>query len=79
MTLCTQCLNKVEPKKVVRGYFIIEIALWLLMILPGLIYTFWRIFGGRQETCPECGGHAFVPLDSPAAKALLATVPKKVA
>lgn len=74
MKLCTQCLNQVEPKKVVRGYFVIEIILWLAMILPGAIYTLWRVIGGRQETCPKCQGHNFVPIDSPAGVALLSKV-----
>ena len=76
MKLCTQCYNKVEPKREVRGYFLIEIALWFLFILPGLIYTVWRVIGGREEICPECNGKSFVPLDSPAAKSLLSNIPK---
>jgi len=82
MELCTQCLNQVKPNKGVRGYFVIEILLYILMILPGILYTLWRITGGREKTCPTCGGHAFVPIDSPAGKALLASIPqpeKKVA
>lgn len=77
MELCTQCLNQVKPKKGVRGYFIIEIMLYLLMVLPGIIYTLWRITGGREKSCPQCGGHNFVPLNSPAANALLASIPQK--
>lgn len=81
MELCTQCLNQVQPKKVVRGYFVIEIILYLAMILPGIIYTLWRLMGGREKTCPKCGGHGFVPVDSPAASAILSRMPevKKVA
>lgn len=71
MKLCIRCLDKVEPKKEVRGYFLMEIALWLLFILPGFIYSIWRVIGGREEICPKCGGKNFVPLDSPAAKSLL--------
>lgn len=71
MELCTQCLSKVEPKKGVRGYFVIEILLYLVMILPGLLYTLWRITGGKEKTCPKCGSHVFVPIDSPAAQMML--------
>lgn len=71
LKLCTQCLNQVKPKGVVRGSIIIELGLWLFFLLPGLIYSLWRVAGGREPTCPECGGHNLVPLDSPAAKTLI--------
>jgi len=73
MELCTTCLSKVNPKKDVRGYFIIEIVLWLFMVIPGLLYTLWRVAGGKQKVCPKCGSQSFVPIDSPAGKQLLAS------
>lgn len=71
MKLCTGCFAKVEPKKVTRGSIFIEIVLWLCFLIPGLIYSIWRLTT-RQIACPKCGGTELIPLDSPRAAKLLA-------
>ncbi|MEW6777188.1 MAG: hypothetical protein AB1405_12905 [Bdellovibrionota bacterium] len=65
--ICAQCHGRVRG--VARGNLIVEIALWMLLIVPGAIYSFWRFSGPR--TCPRCDGEA-IPLDSPDAQGLLA-------
>lgn len=56
--LCTQCQGRVRG--VARGNMIVEIGLWMLLIVPGIIYSYWRFSGPR--TCPRCDGPV-IPLE----------------
>ena len=62
--ICRMCshIGPLELNK--KGKRSIEIVLWLLLIVPGLIYSIWRRTG-RWFTCPDCGSHHLVPLRSP--------------
>ena len=40
---CTNCGTVAEPKKHTPGTFLTEAVLWLFLIIPGLIYSVWRI------------------------------------
>jgi len=62
--ICRQCGHAGDPVTTVPGSARIEILLWLLLILPGLIYTIWRRALLRR-TCPKCHGTKVVPIDSP--------------
>ena len=71
--LCTSCMNQGVPKKVTKGSILIELVLWLFFIIPGLIYSIWRL-SNKIEVCPSCGHEgSMIPLNSPMAKKLLAT------
>ncbi|NOR25444.1 MAG: hypothetical protein GQ542_13860 [Desulforhopalus sp.] len=48
----------------------VEIILWLLFLVPGLIYSIWRRTG-RYYACPNCGTPGMVPSGSPMGKHLL--------
>ena len=52
--ICTNCGYKGKPKLYTKGSIIIEIFLWLLFLLPGLIYSIWR-HASRFKGCPKCG------------------------
>lgn len=67
---CPACGTVAKPRTHTRGSFLIEIVLWLLMILPGVLYTLWRLTT-RGKVCPACGGTTLLPLDSPKARAAL--------
>ena len=41
-------------KTVTRGSIWIEIILWLCLIVPGLIYSIWRLTT-RRQVCSACG------------------------
>lgn len=76
---CLTCGHEGRTGKVTRGSFLIEVILWLCFLIPGLIYSIWRL-GTRHEACTNCGSVSVVPLSSPnvvAAKerAAAATVP----
>lgn len=64
MFICTTCGQKGNPKTVTNGSFFIELILWLFLIIPGLIYTTWRLTS-RHKACPKCGNATMIPLDTP--------------
>jgi hypothetical protein len=65
--LCTVCGYSGKTKTITKGSLIIEIFLWLLILVPGLIYSLWRLTS-RYEACGSCGSPAVIPLNSPAAR-----------
>lgn len=65
--VCKQCETVASPQTKTRGSLLIEIVLWLCFIVPGLIYSIWRLTT-RGYVCPSCGSDQLVPLDSPAGK-----------
>lgn len=69
--LCLQCLSKGKVKNYVPGHFALELLLWLMITMPGLIYTIWRK-AASYKGCSACGSKNLVPLDSPIAKKMLA-------
>ena len=65
--LCSTCGHVGEPMRVTRGSFGIEVLLWLCFLVPGLIYSIWRL-GSRHDGCAMCGATTLLPLNSPVAK-----------
>lgn len=62
-----------------RGSAEIEFVLWLVMMLPGLIYSIWRS-SGDNSVCQHCGSRSMVPVNSLTARHTLKTMgvdPKK--
>lgn len=74
---CTQCHHVGYKVKRYKGSLAVEIFAWLLMILPGLLYTLWRS-GTAYDSCQECGSATIVPVSSPLAQTILADVKKAV-
>ena len=63
--ICTQCGTVGNPKMVPPGSLLVEIGLWICFLVPGLIYSLWRV-GSKRPTCRRCGAvNSLVPLDSP--------------
>ena len=58
--ICTNCGHKGEPKLITKGSILIELVLWLFLIVPGLIYSFWR-HTSRYKGCPTCGAGREIP------------------
>lgn len=63
--ICTSCGSTVSPKSHTKGSIWIEIVLWLAFIIPGLIYSIWRL-SSKQDVCPVCKKPTLIPLSSPA-------------
>ena len=68
--ICTVCNNIGKPKKFTPGSIFIEIFLWLFFILPGLLYSIWRL-SGRYEACGVCGAPGMIPANSPRGRQLM--------
>ena len=47
-----------------------ECFLWLLFLVPGVIYSIWRI-ASRYAGCPVCLGKNCIPIGSPVAQSFL--------
>lgn len=68
--MCTNCGNVSKPVTFTKGSFIVEVALWLMFFLPGIIYSVWRL-SSKYDGCRFCKEGGMVPLSSPVAVALL--------
>ncbi len=68
--ICPNCGFKGESKSVTKGSFGTELILWLLLIVPGVIYSIWRLTT-RHQACPECGADNMVPVETPRGKKLV--------
>ncbi len=71
---CPHCGITGVPLTVVKGSTLAEILLWLAGLLPGLIYSIWRL-NSRHEACPSCHQAGMIPADSPRARELRAGQP----
>ncbi len=69
--ICSTCGTIGDPVKVTRGSFWIEVVLWLFFILPGLIYSIWRLTS-RYKACPQCRNSTMIPFSSPVTQKMLA-------
>jgi len=68
--VCKSCGYAGRLPKSARGSIAIEFALYLLLILPGIIYSIWRR-SEKVATCPHCSGHDLIPANSLIAKKIL--------
>jgi len=68
--VCTSCEFVGQQAKLVKGSILIEFVLWVFFILPGLIYSFWRLTS-KQLVCPKCKHPTMIPVDSPMGQKLI--------
>ncbi len=68
--ICSQCGNVSSSQTAIKGSLGLEIVLWILFIIPGVIYSVWRS-SSRYKVCPSCKSTSLVPIDSPVAKKML--------
>jgi hypothetical protein len=71
--VCTTCGHVGKAKERVRGSIFIEIVLWVCFIIPGVIYSIWRLTT-RAKVCTSCGATTLVPTNSPIGRKLIAEV-----
>lgn len=72
--ICPACGSRGEPAMRIRGSLGIEIVLWLCLLVPGLIYSLWRLTT-RHPVCPACAQPGMIPIDTPVGRKLLETKP----
>ena len=51
--ICMECGCQKEPVDAKRGLWIIEILMWFMFIVPGVIYSIWRRLR-KHKVCPNC-------------------------
>lgn len=68
--VCQNCGTRGEPKTIIKGSIAIEIVLWLCFILPGLIYSLWRLTT-KQPGCPACGQTSMIGITTPKGRQLI--------
>lgn len=69
--VCKDCGTVDRPARVTKGSIWIEIILWLCFLVPGVIYSIWRLTT-RHDSCGACGSKSIVPLDSPIGRKIAA-------
>jgi hypothetical protein len=67
--ICPSCGTRGLPATKTKGSIFIEIILWLCLIVPGLIYSIWRLTT-RQKVCPSCGNAGMIPIATPGGQQL---------
>jgi len=63
---CTACGHEGSAKKETPGSFLIEVILWLAFLVPGIVYSVWRITN-KYFVCSKCKNKSVIPSDSPMA------------
>lgn len=62
--ICASCGTYDKTKRITPGSFWIEVGLWMLLLVPGILYSFWRL-GSRYTGCAECKSRDIVKESSP--------------
>lgn len=73
---CLQCGQFGSPRTITKGSFLIEIFLWLMLIVPGVIYSLWRLTS-KFKGCRFCGSTSLVPPTSPKAREARAAIERQ--
>lgn len=68
--VCTRCGSQGVPRTETPGSVAVELVLWLLLIVPGIIYSVWR-GSARRKVCRVCGSPEVVPAASPRAQQIV--------
>jgi len=68
--VCRQCGTVGFPRTYTKGSIWVELILWVCLLVPGLIYSLWRVTS-RYKGCPACGAAGMIPLNAPMAKEIL--------
>jgi hypothetical protein len=69
-SVCSACGYAGGPVKTAPGSTGVEIVLWLFLMVPGLIYSIWRV-SSQFAACRSCGKDTLIPAGSPRGVELL--------
>ncbi len=67
--VCERCGGIGRPVETKRGDGVLEVLLWLVLLMPGFIYSLWRA-NSKRWVCAFCAADALVPRNSPRGRAL---------
>jgi len=62
--ICPVCGYKGKAVLKLKGHVSVEIILWILLIIPGFIYSMWRHSSPRYG-CPRCISDTMIPICTP--------------
>jgi hypothetical protein len=68
--VCSNCRSLINPWSDRPGSFALEFFLWLCFLVPGFLYSIWRLSSSRIISCPVCKARNPIPLNTPAGQAL---------
>lgn len=68
--ICEHCGTRGVPAIATRGSTGLELVLWLCFIVPGLIYSMWRL-GSKQKVCPSCRQPGLILVNTPRGRQLV--------
>jgi len=60
---CPACGLVARGMPVPRGRLSLELLLWMAFLLPGLLYTLWRV-SNPHRVCVSCHHAGLLPLDA---------------
>lgn len=58
---CAFCGYEGRAQKMTKGSFILEVVLWFFFIIPGFIYSIWRLMN-KVKVCPVCHHESLIPI-----------------
>jgi len=64
---CKKCGNVGPTKAIMKGSFAMELVLWIFFLLPGLVYSIWRLTT-KGRGCSVCGSEDVIPANASLAK-----------
>ena len=62
--VCKNCGYTSKSRNYTKGSILAELVLWLLFLLPGLVYSIWRLTT-KYSGCPKCKSDNIIPVDTP--------------
>lgn len=62
--ICRNCGTRGYPDVHTKGSIFIEIILWIFLLVPGLVYSIWRLTT-RDTVCPECRRNTMISVRTP--------------
>lgn len=71
-SFCLRCGFAGPPSVSRPGSFAVEVVLWFFFLVPGFIYSVWRLSSNSVVSCPHCSSPGMVPAGSPNAAQMLA-------
>lgn len=78
--ICAKCGAVGGAKTYTKGTILVELFLWIFFIVPGLIYSLWRLCT-RSKGCYLCGATDILPVNSPVGQKMMAAAkpePEKI-
>jgi hypothetical protein len=70
--VCTECLTVGHKVRIVKGSAMVQLALFLPGVIPGLAYTVWRQ-STVKHVCPACLQPTMIPCNTPRGRQLTKT------